>query len=150
VRPEQRQRGWALAVVLAIVSIGASCAHGRTGTVDPSLRGSGAIQRQVEGGGAARSPRLDHLIPARDSQGSLPRRFEWTAVPGADSYSVGIWNEVDVMIWRADHIPTNSFDRPDSLSLEPGTYLWSISALRDGDEIAASGLAAFVVRSPNP
>ena len=113
------------------------------------MRGAGAIERQIAGSRAS-APRLDHVIPARDSQGSLPSRFEWTAVPGADSYSVGIWNEVDVMVWRADHIPTNSFERPDSLRLDPGTYFWSISALRNGEEIAASGLAAFVVRSSAP
>jgi hypothetical protein len=133
---------------LAVVSLGVACTHNPPG-VDPSVRGAGAIQRQIAGG-AATAPRLDHVIPARDSQGSLPSRFEWTAVPGADSYSVGIWNEVDVMVWRADHIPTNSFERPDSLRLDPGTYFWSISALRNGDEIASSGLAAFVVRSSTP
>jgi hypothetical protein len=115
------------------------------------MRGAGAIERQIAGGSKAQqAPRLDHVIPARDSQGSLPSRFEWTPVPGADSYSVGIWNEVDVLVWRADHIPTNFFVRPDSLHLDPGTYFWTISALRGGDEITASGLAAFVVRSPNP
>ena len=145
-RPEQ-PRGWRLAAALAVVMMAAACVHGRT-SVDPSLRGAGAIQRQLAGGSQA--PRLDHVIPARDSQGSLPSRFEWTVVPGADSYSVGIWNEVDMLVWRADHIATNSFDRPDSLRLDPGTYFWTISALRGGDEIAASGLAAFVVRSPNP
>jgi hypothetical protein len=133
---------------LALVVMSASCAH--HSSVDPSVRGAGAIERQIQGGSAAAAPRLDHVIPARDSQGSLPSRFEWTAVPGADSYSVGIWNEVDVMVWRADHIPTNSFERPDTMRLDPGTYFWSISALRNGEEIAASGLAAFVVRSPNP
>jgi hypothetical protein len=132
---------------LAVLVVAAGCHHSAA-QVDPSVRGAGAIQRQISGGSAA--PRLDHLIPARDSQGSLPSRFEWTPVPGADSYSVGIWNEVDVMVWRADHIPTNSFDRPESMRLDPGTYFWSISALRNGDEIASSGLAAFVVRSSTP
>jgi hypothetical protein len=128
--------------------LGAACHHSAA-QVDPAVRGAGAIQRQIAGG-APTAPRLDHVIPARDSQGSLPSRFEWTAVPGADSYSVGIWNEVDVMVWRADHIPTNSFERPESMRLDPGTYFWSISALRNGDEIASSGLAAFVVRPSTP
>ena len=128
-----------------------ACAHtsGRA-TVDPNLRGSGAIERQIQGGSGSRAPRLDHLIPARDSQGNLPSRFEWTAVPGADSYSVGIWNEVDTLIWRLDHIPTNSFTSPADLRLDPGTYFWTISALREGEEITTSGLAAFVVRLANP
>lgn len=127
----------------------AACSHATShATVDPNLRGAGAVERQIQGGSSA-APRLDHLIPARDSQGSLPTRFEWTAVAGADAYSIGIWNEVDMLIWRMDRIPTNSFV-PTDLRLEPGTYFWTISALRNGDEIAASGLSAFVIRPPNP
>ncbi|HUR32926.1 MAG TPA: hypothetical protein VM032_03970 [Vicinamibacterales bacterium] len=143
-----QRRTTRLAPALVLVSLGMACAHASSGSgVDPSLRGAGAIDRQIQG--AARAPRLDHLVPARDSQGSQPARFEWTAVPQADSYSIGVWNEVDMLIWRKDHIPTNSFV-PDDLKLEPGTYFWTISALRNGDEITASGLAAFVVRPPNP
>ena len=146
---EQWRRGSTIKIAaVAVLTMGTACAH-HSSQVDPSMRGAGAIERQIAGSRAS-APRLDHVIPARDSQGSLPSRFEWTAVPGADSYSVGIWNEVDVMVWRADHIPTNSFERPDSLRLDPGTYFWSISALRNGEEIAASGLAAFVVRSSAP
>lgn len=144
---EQRRRIVQLASATALVALSFGCAHGASNRVDPSLRGAGAVDRQLQGG--ASSPRLDHLIPVRDSQGSLPTRFEWTAVPGATSYSIGVWNEVDMMIWRHDKIETNSFV-PTDLRLEPGTYFWTISALRDGDEIAASGLSAFVVRPPNP
>ena len=86
-------------------------------------------------------------MPARDSVGSAPRSFSWTAVQGADSYSIGIWNEVDMMVWRQNNIPTNSVNKPDDVELPPGTYFWSISALRDGEEIADSGLSAFVVRT---
>ena len=146
-RSRQRQNIF-LATTLVLTTLGAACAHrSTTGVVDPSVRGAGAIDRQIEG--AARAPRLDHIMPARDSQGSLPKRFEWTAVPGADSYSIGIWNEIDMMIWRKDQIPTNYFE-PTDLRLDPGTYFWTISALKGGDEIAASGLSAFVVRPSTP
>jgi hypothetical protein len=111
------------------------------------VRGAGAIEHQIEG--TAQAPRLDHVMPARDSQGSSPTRFEWTAVPGADSYSIGIWNEIDMLIWRKDQIPGTSFV-PTDLRLDPGTYFWTISALKDGEEIAASGLSAFVVRPSTP
>ena len=146
----QQRRNFRLASVVTLVALGMACAHStsQNAKVDPSLRGATAIDRQVQGGGS-NAPRLDHLIPARDSQGSQPTRFEWTAVPQADSYSIGVWNEVDMLIWRKDHIPTNSFV-PTDLRLDPGTYFWTISALREGDEIATSGLAAFVVRPPNP
>lgn len=135
------------AAMLAGLSV--ACSHAASkATVDPNLRGAGAIERQIQGGSSA-APRLDHVIPARDSQGSLPTRFEWTAVPGAESYSVGIWNEVDMLIWRINNITTNSLV-PTDLKLDPGTYFWTISAIRGGDEIAASGLSAFVVRPAQP
>ena len=146
----QQRRTFRLAFVVALVALGMACAHStsQSAPVDPSVRGATAIDRQVQGG-SSNAPRLDHLIPARDSQGSQPTRFEWTAVPQADSYSIGVWNEVDMLIWRKDHIPTNSFV-PTDLRLDPGTYFWTISALRAGEEITTSGLAAFVVRPSNP
>lgn len=148
-KSEQR-RTFRLASVLAVAALGMGCFHSasHSAKVDPTVRGASAIDRQVQGG-SANAPRLDHLIPARDSQGSQPTRFEWTAVPNADSYSIGVWNEVDMLIWRKDHIPTNSFV-PTDLKLEPGTYFWTISALREGEEITTSGLAAFVIRPANP
>jgi hypothetical protein len=87
------------------------------------------------------------VAPPRDSVGSAPKTFSWTAVEGADSYSIGIWNEVDVLVWRQNNIATNSVARPDDVPLEPGTYFWSVSALRNGEELADSGLSAFVVRT---
>jgi len=149
VTSSSRCRTLSLTCVLSLLLMGAACARTTAGggKLDSSVRGSGAIARQIQGGAVA--PRLDHLIPARDSQGSQPTRFEWTAVPGADAYSIGIWNEIDMMIWRKDNITTNSFV-PTDLHLDPGTYFWTISAVRGGDEIAASGLSAFVVRPANP
>jgi hypothetical protein len=140
---------FAVASLLLSAAVGAACAHTAANQtiVDPSVRGAGAIEGQIEGAGHA--TRLDHIMPARDSQGSLPKRFEWTAVDGADSYSIGIWNEIDMMVWRKDAIATNHFE-PTDLRLDPGTYFWTISALKDGEEIAASGLSAFVVRPSTP
>ena len=89
---------------------------------------------------------LDHLTPARDSIGSAPSRFSWTPVEGADRYAIGIWNEVDVLVWRDDHVPATSVTLPREVQLEPGTYFWLVSALRDGQQLAESGLSAFVVR----
>lgn len=151
VTPQQSRRGVELASVVTMLSLGLACAPATSGqaSVDRSVRGSGAIERQIQGGTGPRAQRLDHLIPARDSQGSQPTRFEWTTVPGSDSYTIGIWNETDMMIWRKDDVTTNSF-APTDLRLDPGTYFWTISAVQGGREIAASGLSAFVVRPSNP
>jgi len=145
---EQRRRTVRLATALGCVALSLACASASTKGANPSLRGATAIDRQIQGSGVA-APRLDHLIPARDSQGSLPTRFEWTPVPGAESYTIGVWNEIDMMVWRKDAIATSSYS-PTDLRLDPGTYFWTISAIRGGEEITASGLSAFVVRPPNP
>jgi hypothetical protein len=131
-------RLWATAV-FAVASV--SCTH--PGASQQSTPSAAASSRTSAGA----VQRLDHVMPARDSVGSAPKTFSWTAVQGADSYSIGVWNEVDVLVWRQNNIPTNSVTRPDDVPLEAGTYFWSISALRDGEEVADSGLSAFVVRT---
>jgi hypothetical protein len=121
-----------------LLCAGAACLH-------PAAHqdtGAGSAPRPAAG-----SQRLDHISPARDSVGAAPRTFTWTAVAGADSYSIGVWNEVDMLVWRQNNIPATSVTRPDDVPLEPGTYFWSVSALRNGEELADSGLSAFVVRT---
>ena len=95
---------------------------------------------------------LNHIAPARDSMGSSPTHFEWTPVAGADEYAVGVYNEIDMIVWRYDHIPGNvtSIDRTDGGRFEPGTYFWMVSAQKDGLEFGESGLSAFVVRPSTP
>jgi hypothetical protein len=125
--------------LVALAVMAAACTH--PGAAQQASPSAAAASR-----GAA-SQRLDHIMPARDSVGSAPKTFSWTVVQGADSYSIGVWNEVDVLVWRQNNIPTNSVIRPDDVPLDPGTYFWSVSALRDGEEVADSGLSAFVVRT---
>jgi hypothetical protein len=126
--------------LVALAIMAASCTH--PGAAQQASPSASAASR-----GGAGSQRLDHVMPARDSVGSAPKTFSWTVVQGADSYSIGVWNEVDVLVWRQNNITTNSVARPDDVPLEPGTYFWSVSALRDGEELADSGLSAFVVRT---
>jgi hypothetical protein len=89
---------------------------------------------------------IEHVTPRRDSVGRAPAVFEWTRVEGADSYAIGLWNEVDVMLWRQDRIHDNHVDWPKEIKLDPGTYFWSVTAIRADRSIAESGLAAFIVR----
>ena len=125
------------AAALAIV-IGLACApaNGRS-EASSAPPASDAAQLKV----------IDHLTPKRDSIGGVPDRFEWTRVEGADSYAIGLWNEVDVMLWRQDGIPVNHVGRPKELQLDAGTYMWSVTALRGGEPVGDSGLAAFIVRT---
>lgn len=135
-------RGWRWLAVVALATVGlhTACARSAPRPAAPAAR----AQQQQD---PTRAQTVDHVAPARDSMGPLPARFVWTAVPGADSYSIGIWNEVDRLLWRMNNIPTTSVARPADVELEPGTYFWSVSALRGGYQIGESGLAAFVVRA---
>jgi hypothetical protein len=93
-----------------------------------------------------RLPTIDHVAPARDSVGAQPKRFEWTAAQGADRYAIGVWDDVDRLMWRSDRVPGTSVELPPDVELGFGTYFWSVTALRDGRAIAESGRSAFVVR----
>jgi hypothetical protein len=93
-----------------------------------------------------RVPTINHLTPARDSVGAKPTKFAWTAADGADRYAIGIWNDVDRLIWRDNHVSGTSVTLPNDIEMEFGTYFWMVTALRDGKPVAESGRSAFVVR----
>ena len=92
------------------------------------------------------SIRLEHLVPPPDFVGTVPLRLEWTPVVGADEYALGLWNDVDVLVWRLANVPTASISLSADFHLEPGTYFWSVTALHEKRPLAYSGRAAFVVR----
>ena len=93
-----------------------------------------------------RVPTINHVAPVRDSVGARPARFEWTAAEGADEYVIGIWNDVDRLIWRNNHVKGTSVVLPDDIELEFGTYFWMVTALHEGKLVAESGRSAYVVR----
>ena len=126
---------WTPIATILLIALACAPADGRAGDVAEELQPS------------AKAPVIDHVSPRRDSVGGVPKYFEWTRVEGADGYAICIWNEVDVMLWRQNDIRDTRVARPDGLRLEPGTYLWSVTALRGGQSIAESGLAAFIVRT---
>ena len=93
-----------------------------------------------------RIPTIDHVSPARDFVGERPARFEWTAAEGADHYAIGIWDDVDRLIWRNNHVQGTSVALPTDIELGFGTYFWSVIAVRDERPVAETGRSAFVVR----
>jgi hypothetical protein len=128
---------WALKLsTLALVAVAVACTA-------PPGRGEAPQPTAQPGGGGVT---LDHLVPARDSVGGIPTRFEWTAVEGADEYAIGVWSEVDVLVWRQGDLHEPSVAWPAEIQLEPGTYFWAVVALRQGRSLADSGRSAFVVR----
>ena len=87
---------------------------------------------------------IEHVVPKRDFVGPLPARFEWTAVKGAEEYTMTIENEVDVLLFEARTRDT-FLDWPKGSTLDPGTYFWRVAAIAGGRAVADSGRAAFVV-----
>ena len=88
---------------------------------------------------------VDHLEPRRDSVGPRPARFTWTAVQNVETYTLHVWNEVDVKVFEQSGITATTVAWPDGLNLPFGTYFWAVIAQRDGKPIAESGLSAFVI-----
>ena len=102
-------------------------------------------QVRLDAARAEQGQTLNHVTPKRDSSGPIPTRLEWTPVNGADNYSVGVWSEVDVLIWKMTNIKNNTVDWPKDIVVDSGTYFWSVMAFRNGQPMADSGLAAFIV-----
>ena len=92
----------------------------------------------------APSAAIEHVSPARDSVGAQPKRFEWTAVSGADGYALLLVNEVDIEMWETT-VQATAIDVPKDLVLDAGTYYWAVGAFRGGRQVAYSGRSAFVV-----
>lgn len=110
-----------------------------------------AAEPQAQAGGlpaspaAAQSSDIRHVIPAPDSVGPQPTRFEWTPVQGAESYTLRVWNDVDVNMLSATGLTTTAVDVPAEPKLPLGTYFWAVMAMRGDRPLAESGMAAFVV-----
>jgi hypothetical protein len=124
-------RSGAIAAVVLPLAIGCSSPRAQTETVAATAENRLTV--------------IEHVTPRRDSVGGVPPRFEWTAVANADSYTIGVWSEVDQMVWRQPHLTKALVEVPKDFDLEPGTYYWRVTALREDRPVGDSGLSAFVV-----
>jgi hypothetical protein len=128
----QRARGLICSVAVAVIFVACANSHGASEPAAPV-----ATQQRL--------PTIDHVSPARDSVGGPPMRFEWTAAKDADQYMIGVWDDVDRLIWEENHIRGTSIAPPTDIEFPFGTYFWMVTALRNDRAVAESGRAAFVV-----
>lgn len=128
------RRTWGLMAAGLLVAVGLAAAG--------ATHGGAAAQSTPK---AEEPPAPEHLVPRPDSVGKAPMRFTWSEVKGADAYTVVVWNEVDMLLWRIDDIRGTSVDKPEDLTLDPGTYFWRIVATKGANQYSDSGRAAFVV-----
>ena len=63
---------------------------------------------------------IEHVSPGRDSVGAQPKKFEWTAVAGAEGYALLLVNEVDIEIWETT-VQATSIEVPKDIVLDSGT-----------------------------
>lgn len=119
-----------------MVLAGVACAQASEAPAAASAAAPVAVRTGQQG--------LEHVSPGRDSVGLQPKKFEWTAVAGAEGYALLVVNEVDIEIWETT-VQATSIDVPGDLVLESGTYYWAVGAFRGGRQVAYSGRSAFVV-----
>lgn len=137
-RPRSGSTGrWIAATLLVACALACAPTPGRGESASTAAAG------QEKGS----TPTIRPLVPATDSIGVVPARFEWTPVEGADRYAINVYNDVDRLLWRQDDLRVPSVARPDELELESGTYFWRVSAMGDGRMLADSGWSAFIVRT---
>lgn len=130
-------RMWRSVSVMVIVVLALACAP----SAEHDEAASEGAQQKSSGASTIR-----HLSPVADSVGAQPSRFEWTSVDGADRYAIGVYNDVDRLLWRREDITTSFVARPEELDLDAGTYFWRVAAIREDKQVADSGWSAFVVR----
>jgi hypothetical protein len=123
--------------LITLLGFATACSQATSGQPSRQVREAGTTVQQLL--------TIDPVVPRRDFTGAPPDHFEWTAVKGADHYAIGVFNEVDVILWRNDDVPTNSIPWPAGLKLDGGTYFWSVSALQGERTIGDSGRTAFVI-----
>lgn len=120
-------------LLLPIVFVSVACAQASEGRATAAPPAAVAERQGIE-----------HVSPGRDSVGAQPKKFEWTAVAGAEGYALLLVNEVDIEIWETT-VQATSIEVPKEIVLDAGTYYWAVGAFRGGHQVAYSGRSAFVV-----
>jgi len=119
--------------LLPIVFVSVACAQASEA---PATAAPATVVTEQQG--------IEHVSPGRDSVGAQPKKFDWSAVTGAEGYALLLVNEVDMEIWETT-VQATSIDVPKDIVLESGTYYWAVGAFRGGRQVAYSGRSAFVV-----
>lgn len=125
-------------VILLLLSI--ACVSRETATTAAAPEAAPVEEARIQ------KDRIEHVTPRPDFVGPLPTKLEWTAVDGADSYAIGVENEIEIAVFDQAGIKTTSAPWPAGLKIDAGTYYWRIVGFKGDRMIADSGRAAFVVR----
>jgi hypothetical protein len=71
--------------------------------------------------------------------------FRWTAVDGADGYRMKITSSDGRVVWESELLKTAEVHLPSSVSIEPESYFWTVTALKGPSTLATSAPSKFTV-----
>ncbi len=71
--------------------------------------------------------------------------FRWTAVDGADAYRMKITSGDGRVVWESELLKTAEAHLPSSVSIEPESYFWQVTALKGSSTLATSAQSKFTV-----
>ena len=97
---------------------------------------------------AVKSPAaaLTVIEPGEGSSSGHIDYFRWSAVEGADGYRMRLNAMTDGrLIWESPVLTTPEAELPNTIALEPESYVWQVTALQGGTTVAQSAPARFSV-----
>ncbi len=71
--------------------------------------------------------------------------FRWTAVDGADGYRMKITSGDGRVVWESDLLKTAEVHLPSSVSIEPESYFWTVTAMKGTATLTTSAQSKFTV-----
>lgn len=86
------------------------------------------------------------LAPVRETVGSGSWEFDWSPYPGAEAYTVEVFDPALSLIWKSERLAVDRLSPPAALSavLKPGSsYYWSVSAHLENGLVVKSRLTEF-------
>jgi hypothetical protein len=71
--------------------------------------------------------------------------FRWSAVDGADGYRMKITSGDGRVVWESELLKTAEVHLPSSVSIEPESYFWQVTAMKGATTLATSAQSKFTV-----
>jgi hypothetical protein len=91
---------------------------------------------------------LTLIQPSQKNPGSLPLIFKWEPMSGADYYSLEIFDEALMPVWKCPEIHSPYFVMPEASSSWlkfDRAYFWMVVAYHNNEKLTESGLVRFLM-----
>lgn len=95
---------------------------------------------------ASAAPVVTLIEPAPGSSSGHISLFRWEPVQGADGYRVQVTAATDQrIVWDSPVMTETEAHLPNTVALEPESYVWQVTALKGGQVLVASAPSRFLV-----